>query len=149
MEGHRYKSVEELNARLQELTASGRISEMAGAWKQDDPKWRAQELAYDALDADDLETAVRLVNEALEVDPDCIDARRLMVPLLPATLENKLMLMAGSGGSRRVEPRGKLLPGARGSFLGHYLYPALHAGQTAFGRAIDRNGTAEGGHRGV
>ena len=37
MEGHPYKSVEELNARLQELTASGRISEMAGAWKQDDP----------------------------------------------------------------------------------------------------------------
>ena len=93
MEGHRYKSVDELNARLQELTASGRISEMAGAWKQDDPKWRAQEMAYDALETDDLETALRLVHEALEVDPNCIDAQRLMVSLLPATLENKLMLM--------------------------------------------------------
>jgi hypothetical protein len=53
MEGHRYNSVEELNARPHELTSSGRISEMTGAWKQDDPKGRAQELACDALETDD------------------------------------------------------------------------------------------------
>ena len=32
--------------------------EMANAWKQEDPKWRAQELAYDALETDDLEEAL-------------------------------------------------------------------------------------------
>ena len=36
---------------------------------------------------------MRLVHEAQQLDPDCIDAQRLMVSLLPATLENKLMLM--------------------------------------------------------
>lgn len=93
LEGQKHGSVDELNARLAEMTRGGRLSEMASAWKRDDPKWRAQELAYQALETGDMVEALRLVNHALELDPDCTDAQRLMVSLLPATLENRIQLM--------------------------------------------------------
>ena len=93
LEGHQFQSVDEINARLKELTSGGRISEMAGAWKRDDPKWRAQELAYEALETDDFVEALRLVKEATELDPDCTDAQRLMVALLPMELDNRIQLM--------------------------------------------------------
>lgn len=93
MEGHKFTSTDEINAKLAELTAGGRISQMANTWKQDDPKWRAQQLAYDALETDDIDDAMRLVNEALEVDPDCTDAERLRISILPMTPGNRLPLM--------------------------------------------------------
>jgi tetratricopeptide (TPR) repeat protein len=93
MEGQKFQSIDEVNARMADLTGGGRLSGMAGAWKQDDPKWRAQELAYDALETGDVAEAIRLIGEALKLDPDCTDANRLMVSLLPATLENRIHLM--------------------------------------------------------
>jgi tetratricopeptide (TPR) repeat protein len=93
IEGETFESIEDANARLAELTQGGRLSERASAWKGDDPKWRAQNLAYDALETGNLVEALRLISEALELDPDCTDAQRLMVSLAPATPENKLHLM--------------------------------------------------------
>lgn len=93
MEGQKFESVDEVNAKLEDLTRGGRISEMANAWKQDDPKWRAQEMAYDALETGEVGEALRLVNEALKLDSDCTDAQRLMVSLLPVALENRIQLM--------------------------------------------------------
>src|SRR5262249_44199104 len=93
LEGQQFESVDEINTRLEELTSGGRISEMAGAWKRDDPKWRAQELAYEALEADDIVEALRLAREATELDPDCTDAQRLIVSLLPMELDNRTQLM--------------------------------------------------------
>ncbi len=93
MEGRKFNSADEINARLAELTEGGRISEMANTWKQDDPKWRAQELAYDALETDDIKEALWLVSEALKLDPDCTDANRLMVALLPVEPGNRVRLM--------------------------------------------------------
>lgn len=92
-EGHDFDSIEELNAKLADLTRSGGLSEKAQAWKQDDPKWRAQELAYEAMEADDPFDALRLVDEAQKLDPDCTDAQRLMVSLLPMELDNRIQLM--------------------------------------------------------
>ncbi len=93
LEGQRFESADELNAKLAELTRDGRLAGLADAWKQDDPRWRAQELAYDALETDDFMEALKLVHDALELDPDCTDAQRLMVALLPSPLETKLRLM--------------------------------------------------------
>jgi len=70
LEGQEFSSEDDLNARLAELTRGGRLAEMANAWKRDEPKWRAQELAYDALEANDQVEALRLVHEALKLDPD-------------------------------------------------------------------------------
>ncbi|MFB3827373.1 MAG: tetratricopeptide repeat protein [Bryobacteraceae bacterium] len=93
MKGQQFENAGQINAKLAELAGEGRVSEMAAAWKQDDPKWRAQELAYDALETDDLVEALSLINEALQLDPDCTDAQRLMVSLVPASLDNKIHLM--------------------------------------------------------
>lgn len=93
LEGQVFESTDEANAKLSALTEGGRLSERAESWKQDDPKWRAQSLAYDALETESLEEALRLINEALKLDPGCTDAQRLMVSLVPAPLENKVHLM--------------------------------------------------------
>ncbi len=93
MEGQQFESIDEVNAHLAGLTRGGRLAEMAGAWKRDDPKWRAQELAYDALETGDLGEALSLVNEALQLDPDCTDAQRLLVSLMAFDPENKIQLM--------------------------------------------------------
>jgi hypothetical protein len=83
LEDQKSESIDQLNDLLSELTRGGRLPQLAAAWKRDDPKWRAQQLAYDALETDDLEEALRLIHEALELDPDCTDAQRLMFPCFP------------------------------------------------------------------
>jgi tetratricopeptide (TPR) repeat protein len=93
LESEDFQSVDKINARLAELTSGGQISGLAAAWKGDDPTWRAQELAYQALEADDIVEALRLAREATELDPDCTDAQRLMVSLLPMELDNRIQLM--------------------------------------------------------
>lgn len=93
MDGQKFESIDEVNARMADLTKSGRIGEMAAAWTRDDPKWRAQELAYDALETGSLEEALRLAHEALTLDPECTDALRLTVSVAAPSLNNKLQLM--------------------------------------------------------
>jgi tetratricopeptide (TPR) repeat protein len=93
LEGQKFDSADALNARLDELTSSGRLGEMASAWKKDDPKWQAQELVYDAMEAGDPITALELVRRALELDPACTDAQRLMVELMPMETENRVHLL--------------------------------------------------------
>ena len=43
--------------------------------KFDDPVEQAQELAYQAMETNDVFTGMRLAKEALELDPNCLDAR--------------------------------------------------------------------------
>ena len=93
IDSEKFESIEEINQRLAEFTEAGRLSERANAWKGNDPKWRAQNLAYDALETDDFAEALRLTSAALDLDPDCTDAQRLMVSLLPTDTENRLRLM--------------------------------------------------------
>jgi tetratricopeptide (TPR) repeat protein len=91
--GQEFGSVEEIDTRLAELTREGRLHEIANAWNQNDPKWRAQELAYDALESDDPIEALRMVNQALKLDPDCTQAQQAMVSLMPMDLDSRVRLM--------------------------------------------------------
>lgn len=93
LEGEQFESAEDLNARLQELTSGGQLGELAQARKNDDPKWQAQELVYDAMDAPDLMTALELVHRALNLDPGCTDAQRLMVELSGVEPDNRIHLL--------------------------------------------------------
>jgi tetratricopeptide (TPR) repeat protein len=93
LEGQQFENVEDINERLAELTSGGRLPQAAAAWKQDDPKWQAQQLAYDALETDDPFEALRLVQKAQELDPDCTDAQRLAVSLMPMEEHSRLRLM--------------------------------------------------------
>jgi len=70
---------------------------MAQAVKQNDPKWRAQESAYAAMEAEDPFEALRLAQEARKLDPDCTDVLRLMVWPAPTELDNRIWLMREAG----------------------------------------------------
>lgn len=93
IEGEEFETADDLNARLKELTSSGQLGELANARKQNDPKWRAQELVYEAMDATDPVTTLELVLEALKLDPACTDAQRLMVDIAPMEPENRISLL--------------------------------------------------------
>jgi len=93
LEGQELSSDEDRDAKLEQLMREGRLHEKADAWERDDPKWRAQELAYDAHEASDLVEALRLVHEALKLDPDCTEAQHLMVSLAPMDLDSRIRLM--------------------------------------------------------
>ena len=93
LEGHEFDNIDQANERLRELIQHGKISEIAGAWKQDDPVWRAQRLAYDAMESNDAKETLWLIQEALKLDPDCTDALRLMVTVVPMDLDKRITLM--------------------------------------------------------
>lgn len=93
IEGQEFGDIDEVNARLAELTSGGGLPQLAATRKRDDPKWQAQQLAYDALETEDPNEALRLAHEAQNLDPDCVDAQRLMVSILPMDDESRLRLM--------------------------------------------------------
>ena len=70
---HDFKSVEEANALLNKLMASGDLSRLAEA-EPGDAKEAAQDLAYRAMEAASKEEARKLAEQALKLDPDCVDA---------------------------------------------------------------------------
>ena len=93
IEGQEFDTADDLEARLAELIRRGSVYGKARALKQDNRKWRAQELAYDAMDAEDPFEAAQLAIEALDLDPDCTDAQRVLVWLAPTGLDNRIQLM--------------------------------------------------------
>ena len=72
MEGHRFENIEEVNKFLEENVMGRRLDDYAPPAAG--PRERAQELAYDAMDAESRDEALRLTREALELDPDNVDA---------------------------------------------------------------------------
>jgi tetratricopeptide (TPR) repeat protein len=93
LEGQKFDSKADLDLKLAELTSGGGLQERANAWKRDDPKWQAQELAYEAQEASDPVEALRLLHAALKLDPDCTEAQHLMVSLVPMDAESRIRLM--------------------------------------------------------
>src|SRR3974377_386493 len=73
------KDVAEANAFLATLT--GTSLEDLRDDGPDDPRWRAQELAFDAMEADTAEKARELAQQALGIDADCVDALVVMTNL--------------------------------------------------------------------
>lgn len=80
MSGDELPSRMDLNDLLQALIQAGRIFELADARMVSDPKWEAQNLAY---------------NEALRLDPACVDSQRLTVMLSPLPADDRIELMRG------------------------------------------------------
>ena len=74
VEGQDFASVDELNAYLRQLTAEGDIPE----WVPETPLERAQELVYQALEAEEKKERIRLAMEAVNTCQDCVDAYVLL-----------------------------------------------------------------------
>jgi tetratricopeptide (TPR) repeat protein len=56
------------------------------------PRWQAQELAYDAMEAETDDRALDLAKRALAIDPDCVDA---LATINEITAENPKNAIAG------------------------------------------------------
>jgi tetratricopeptide (TPR) repeat protein len=68
-----FSTIDELNAHLQRLMASGELNRMIQAAPQG-PVEQAQELAYCAMEEPSNARARKLAERALKLDPDCVDA---------------------------------------------------------------------------
>jgi len=68
-----FSSIDELNAHLQRLMASGELNRMIQA-PPETPADQAQELAYRAMEEPSSAKARKLADKALKLDPACIDA---------------------------------------------------------------------------
>ncbi len=82
MEEKQFASIEDANAYLAKLTGPGlqdALFEMGD--EPPDPRWQAQELAFDAMEAGSAEQARELAQRALAIDPDCVDALVVMTDL--------------------------------------------------------------------
>jgi tetratricopeptide (TPR) repeat protein len=72
LEGKDFSSIEEANAYLEKLLDEKRRDPLAA--RPLSPKRQAQELAFQALEAPSRAERRRLAVQALELDPDCVDA---------------------------------------------------------------------------
>jgi len=81
-ESREFKSLDELNAAVAEYARARDLGEdlqgAASAEEDTDPRDRARDLIYDAWDCSDRRERLRLVREALSLDPDQPDAYNLL-----------------------------------------------------------------------
>ena len=92
LEDKEFGSEEELNEFLSQLTGPGLGNALAGH-EEKDPRRRAQDLAYDAMEAGTSKKVLKLARQALELDPDCVDARLMVAERTSRNLEEHLALV--------------------------------------------------------
>ena len=80
MEGKKFASLEEANAFLASLTGPGLQQSLIDETPLT-PQEQAQDLAFDAMEAETATRARKLANRALALDPDCVDALVLLTDL--------------------------------------------------------------------
>jgi tetratricopeptide (TPR) repeat protein len=72
-DGEEFASEEEFRGSLPDFIAEGLPAQRLESLR-DDPEELAQEFAFEAYEADEEQAALELVDKALLVDPDCVDA---------------------------------------------------------------------------
>ncbi|NUM52118.1 MAG: hypothetical protein HUU46_00595 [Candidatus Hydrogenedentes bacterium] len=87
-----FKSIEEANQFLQESMAGRGLDELMGAIEMTAEE-SAQELAYQAMDAQDERSAIRLAKQALALDPLNVDASMVVIGCTAKTQEEKVDLI--------------------------------------------------------
>lgn len=84
VEDRSFESQEEFNQHLEEAVGGKNLDEMLAEAPADNPVEQAQELAFQSMEEQDPRRALALARKALEIDPDCVDARRVEI-LVAAT----------------------------------------------------------------
>lgn len=85
MSGHDFKSNEEAEKFIQKKIMGKNLDEILELTDYDSVE-EAQNLAYEAMNADNPFEALELAKKALKLDPDCVDALMLMVKLTSRSL---------------------------------------------------------------
>lgn len=87
-----FKSIQEMNDFLEQFT-SGRTLDELMADVEMTPEDSAQELAYQAMDAKDKRSAMRLAKKALALDPANVDANMVLIDCTAKSDEQQVDLM--------------------------------------------------------
>ena len=116
MKDRQFSSVEEMNAAMHELHASGGMERAARKVRARDPKARAQDLAYRAMEATDMDDAVGFITQALDVDSNCTDALRLLAQMAAKSPSEKIMMLADAIAGAEREFGQDFLEQKRGEF---------------------------------
>jgi len=74
----KFKDIDEMNAFLQQVLHSGEFNRLVAELPAD-PKEQAQSLAFEAMEASSEKEARRLAEEALKLDPGCVDALMVLI----------------------------------------------------------------------
>lgn len=101
MEGKQFESLDDANAFLR--TLEGKV--LAQAHPQElSPKEQAQELAYQAMEAEDPATIRKLAQKALALDSDCVDALVTLARLTSQSMEAYIIALerAAEAGERSL-----------------------------------------------
>ena len=103
------------------------------------PKEEAQELAFEALEAETEEQAWKLAKRALAKDPDCVDALVVLTGLEADSPKKAIegLQKAVAAGERSLGAR--FFKENEGTFLGNRGDAPLHAGAAAIGRSVARS----------
>ena len=78
MEGHEFANEEEIDAFIADFNQRS-LQPSSKERRKRDPKHEAQDLAYKAMEADDLNTAAELAMRAVTLDRQCVDALVILV----------------------------------------------------------------------
>ncbi len=89
---HEFGSTEEINDFLQE-NFMGRTYDELKAEMEYDPVEEAQELAFQAMEADDPEELIKLTMKALELDPECVDALMILAYLASGSKKEEIKMV--------------------------------------------------------
>ena len=87
-----FASIEEANTFLHEFTAGRRLEDIMANVEMT-PEESAQELAYQAMEAQDRPSAMRLAKEALALDPANVDASMVLINCTAESDEQQVELM--------------------------------------------------------
>lgn len=100
-----FETIEEMNAFLSQAQASGGL-DRAMNQPSSDPRERAQDLVYAAAEAPDDDRARELLRQALELDPDCVDALTMLADMESNTPGEMLagLRKAVAAGERSLGP---------------------------------------------
>jgi len=92
LEGHEFANDDELNRFLSKLTGTGLEKRLAGQVEKD-PARQAQDLAYQAMEAETASQAVGLARKAVALDPDCVDALAVIARETAQSLPEAIALL--------------------------------------------------------
>ena len=132
IEGKNFESIEELNAYLASMAGPGLKQSLRDAAPLT-PKEEAQELAFEAMEAETEEQARKFAKRALSKDPDCVDALVLLTSIDANSPKQAIqgLQKAVAAGERSLGRN--VLRGEQGAFLGRAGDASLHARPAAVG----------------
>ena len=143
-----FKSAQEAQAFLNNLTGK-KLEELRRTKLRHKPKWQAQELAYQALEAERASQAAALARRALKLDPDCVDALVTRAHLTARNPEEKLAMIgkAVEAGERSLGK--EFFEDNKGGILERLGEPALHARAPRSGVCFSWRRPCSGGSRSI